>query len=152
MKKNTSVLFALMLLFASFTFVSCEKNIDEGDDFVSGKWRNYEVISNEELDNYHYRDYVEYAPYNYDFKKRTVTTYTYDSDTTFSYTRGYYTINGDTLTVLDHMERTFVYFLESVKKDTMIYRDSRGEHYKYVRYKGTEYIPPTPEPEEEEEK
>ncbi|MCF0210345.1 MAG: hypothetical protein HUK18_03380 [Bacteroidales bacterium] len=131
-------------------FVSCEKTIEEGDDFVQGKWRDLEVISNEDLENYNYRDYIEYAPYHHQLNKRKITYYVYDSDSTYETKVGRYTIKGDTLIVVDHMEVTKTYFLQSVKKDTMRYLDAHGKLYTYVRYKGTEYIPPTPSEEEEE--
>lgn len=150
MKRIINCLSLFALLAMPLLFTSCEKNIEEGDDFIAGKWRNLEVLENEELDNYHYRDYIEYAPYNYDPNKRTAITYTFDDDSTFYYSVGHYSISGDTLTYEDNMERTFIYFIQSIKKDTLIYTDSKGKIYRYLRYKGTEYIPPTPSEDEEE--
>jgi hypothetical protein len=142
-KRIKNILAILVISFPVLMMVSCEKDINEGDDFISGKWRDSTVEdTNSTIEQL--LSYTEYAPYNYEYSKRTAINYICsivqgdeDSifDTIYTPQKGNYTISGDTLTVVDYMSRTNVYFLQKVNKDTMIYLDSKGKVYKYYRYK-----------------
>jgi hypothetical protein len=143
-RKIKNILALMIISFPTLMMVSCEKDINEGDDFITGKWRNINVINDTNSTPEELLSYVEYAPYNYDFDKRTVTDYICKIqegneegtfDTIFTPQQGNYTISGDTLTVVDYMQITKTYFIQKIKQDTLTYKDSKGKIYTYIKYK-----------------
>lgn len=145
MKKMMKKFLMVMLFVAPIiAMVACEKDIKDDDDLISGKWREASVVNDENATYDQLHSYVEYSPYNYSYDKRTVndvvckTTDGEESGTTvqeYSVNTGHYTINGDTLTIVNSNNVTKLYTIKKVEKDTMVYVDNRNKIYTYYRYK-----------------
>lgn len=123
----------------SILAVSCEKDLGEDVDILAGKWRNQSTLENETLlqeQPWKALDYIEYAPYNSVRAKRTVTEYTYSSDTEYSIDKsGTYTIKGDTLIRIDNSGSERFFKIVTINKNQFIYINSMGETTTYLRYK-----------------
>ncbi|MBR1775220.1 MAG: hypothetical protein IJ759_06800 [Bacteroidales bacterium] len=141
--KYKQIVIACLFLIPSMFFAGCEKNFDDQDnDLIAGKWRNAATLGVEDAKETDFMNYMEFAPYNYVYDKRTYKTVTYEYDSTQAYpylrlTRtGHYTLNKDTLTIKDYKLQTRKYIVLSIENNVLRYKDDKDSIYEYVRYDG----------------
>lgn len=129
---NRNKFWALLssLLIITF-FASCQEEIEE-NDLIEGKWREESVVMDENAQECEKLSYIEFSKYDADIQKRILTNFNAcDSVSTLRK----YTIDGDTLIVLDDKLVTKRYTISLINETKMIYSDKNNREYIFVRYK-----------------
>lgn len=130
MNRNRFLALLSGLLIISF-FASCQEEIEE-NDLIEGKWREESVVMDENAQECEKLSYIEFSKYDADIQKRILTNFNAcDSVSTLSK----YTIDGDTLIVLDDKLVTKRYTISLINETKMIYSDKNNREYIFVRYK-----------------
>lgn len=129
---NRNKFWALLsgLLIITF-FASCQEEIEE-NDLIEGKWREESVVMNENATECEKLSYMEFSKYDADIQKRILTHFNAcDSVSVLSK----YTIDGDTLIVLDDKLVTKRYTISFINETKMVYFDKNNRPYTFIRYK-----------------
>lgn len=139
-----NILIALIICCPALIIIGCERDFsDEGNDFIAGKWRDASILSADSVKEEDLMGYVEYAPYNFVYDKRTFTSITYEYDSTQEkpYMRttriGHYTLKGDSLTVKDYKRQIRQYIVLFIRNDTLCYKDEENQTHFFIRYDGS---------------
>ena len=129
---NRNKFWALLsgLLIITF-FASCQEEIEE-NDLIEGKWREESVVMNENAQECEKLSYMEFSKYDADIQKRILTHFNgCDSVSVLSK----YTVDGDTLIVIDDKLVTKRYIIELINETKMVYYDKNNQPYTFIRYK-----------------
>lgn len=130
MNRNKILALLSSLLIITF-FASCQEEIED-NDLITGKWREESIVMNENAEECEKLSYMEFSKYDADIQKRILTNFNAcDSVSTLSK----YTIDGDTLIVLDDKLVTKRYTISLINETKMIYSDKNNREYIFVRYK-----------------
>lgn len=130
MNRNKILALFSSLLIITF-FASCQEEIED-NDLITGKWREESIVMNENAEECEKLSYMEFSKYDADIQKRILTNFNAcDSVSTLSK----YTIDGDTLIVLDDKLVTKRYTISLINETKMIYSDKNNREYIFVRYK-----------------
>ncbi len=130
MNRNRFLALLSGLLIITF-FASCQEEIEE-NDLIEGKWREESVVMNENAQECEKLSYIEFSKYDADIQKRILTDFNAcDSVSVLSK----YTVDGDTLIVIDDKLVTKRYIIELINETKMVYYDKNNQPYTFIRYK-----------------
>lgn len=135
--KNTH-LFLLIGLF----FCSCQEEFPQ-DDLIEGKWKLESVVNDENALECEKQAYFEYTKYVYNSGDRKLLKVNYcdipedipEEEREPIVIENYYSIELDTLIIIDEKRDTKKYVIEHIDKETMTLIDKYNTPTNYVRVK-----------------
>ena len=122
--KALSVLLPLSLLF------SCQEKIEE-NDLLEGKWRDTDILNNEDAEKCEKESYMEFSKYTYDAKERKQAIVNQCDSTVIT---NAYTLKGDTIIIVDDKQITKRYIIRTLNETSLNYVDKDGGSYTYTRW------------------